>query len=66
MLDEVVCMVFLKLVVVKWLWFSVTVRVKARNKKWVSIPSLFSILKSDKHLCLTLLAYWSDICHYMM
>ena len=43
-----------KLLVVKWLGLGVTVR--ARDGKWNSFLLFFSVLKSDEHLCLALLA----------
>ena len=42
---------------VKWLGLSVTIRVRVRagDREWISFFS-FSLLKSDEHLCLALLA----------
>ena len=45
-----------KLLMVKWLGISVTVGIRVRDREWTSFLLVFSILKSDKHLCLVFLA----------
>ena len=49
-----------ELLVVKWLGFSVAVRVRVRagDGEWIFLPFLkFSILKSDRHFCPALMAW---------